>query len=38
MVMLQMIGDLVLVGIVAHAIVGAVKTGLRRQGAAIEPD
>lgn len=38
MVMLQMIGDLLLVGIVAHAIVGAVKAGLQRQGAAVEPD
>ena len=31
MVMVQMLGDLVLVGIVAHVIVGAVQTGLRRR-------
>ncbi len=31
-VTLQMIGDVVLVGLVAHVIVGAMRVGLRRQG------
>jgi hypothetical protein len=38
LVMIQMIGDLVLVGIVAHAIVGAVRTGLARKQPAVEPE
>lgn len=32
-VMIQMMGDLILVGLVAHVIVGAVKSGLRRKEA-----
>ena len=38
MVMVQMLGDLVLVGIVAHVIVGAVQTGLRRREPGPRPD
>ena len=38
LVMIQMIGDLILVGIVAHAIVGAVRTGLARKNPGTEPD
>jgi len=38
MVMVQMLGDLVLVGIVAHVIVAAVKTGLRRREPGTRPD
>lgn len=38
MVMIQMLGDLILVGIVAHVIVGAVKTGLRRNEPGTQPD
>jgi len=38
MVMIQMLGDLILVGIVAHVIVGAVKTGLRRHEPGTQPD
>lgn len=38
LVMVQMVGDLILVGIVAHAIVGAVRTGLARQQPGVEPD
>jgi uncharacterized membrane protein YadS len=38
LVMVQMIGDLILVGVVAHAIVAAVKVGLRRQHPGNEPD
>ena len=37
-VMIQMMGDLILVGLVAHVIVGAVKTGLRRKEAETQPD
>ncbi len=37
-VMIQMLGDLILVGIVAHVIVGAVKTGLRRHDPGTQPD
>lgn len=38
LVMVQMIGDLLLVGIVAHVILGAVRSGLRRQGSGAQPD
>jgi Ion channel len=38
LVMIQMVGDLILVGIVAHAIVGAVRTGLARKQPGIEPE
>jgi hypothetical protein len=38
MVLIQMIGDLVLVGVVAHAIVGAVKEGLNRNESGTQPD
>jgi hypothetical protein len=38
MVMIQMLGDLILVGIVAHVIVGAVRTGLRRKEPGTQPD
>jgi Ion channel len=38
MVMIQMIGDLILVGIVAHAIVGAVRAGLSRSEPENQPD
>jgi Ion channel len=38
MVMLQMIGDLVLVGVVARTIVGAVNTGLSRKELETQPD
>jgi hypothetical protein len=38
LVMIQMLGDLILVGIIAHAIVGAVRTGLRRKQPGIESD
>lgn len=38
LVMIQIIGDLFLVGIVAHAIVGAVRTGLRRNQPGVELD
>jgi hypothetical protein len=37
-VMIQMVGDLILVGIVAHAILGAVQVGLRRHESGAEPD
>lgn len=37
-VLIQMIGDLILVGIVAHVIVGAVKAGLRHKEAGTQPD
>jgi voltage-gated potassium channel len=35
--MLQMIGDVVLVGLVVHVIVGAVRLGLRRQESDVSP-
>jgi hypothetical protein len=38
MVMIQMIGDLILVGFVAHAILGAVQVGLRRRQPGDQPD
>jgi ion channel len=38
MVMIQMIGDLLLVGIVARVMLGAVQAGLRRQSAATPSD
>ena len=38
LVMIQMIGDLFLVGIVAKVIVGAVQTGLRSKQAGRQPD
>lgn len=38
LVMIQMVGDLILVGIVAHAIVGAVRIGLARKQPGIEPE
>jgi hypothetical protein len=38
LVMIQMIGDLVLVGIVARVIVGAVRAGLRRHEQGSQPD
>jgi voltage-gated potassium channel len=37
LVMIQMVVDLILVGIIAHAIVGAVKTGLRRKQPDVGP-
>lgn len=37
-VMIQMIGDLILVGVVARVIVGAVQAGLRSRDSGIEPD
>jgi len=37
LVMIQMIGDLILVGIVAHAIVGAVSAGLARRQPEVGP-
>jgi voltage-gated potassium channel len=37
-VLIQMIGDLVLVGVVAHAIVGAVREGLNRNEPGTQPD
>jgi hypothetical protein len=37
MVMFQMLGDLVLVGIVARVIVGAVQPGLRRHQPGTQP-
>jgi len=36
LVMIQMVGDLVLVGIVARVILGAVQSGLRRHGSGID--
>jgi Ion channel len=38
MVMIQMLGDLVLVGIVARVILGAVQSGLRRHQSGTQPD
>jgi len=38
LVMIQMVVDLILVGIIAHAIVGAVQAGLRRKQPGVEPD
>lgn len=38
MVMIQMLGDLVLVGIVARVILGAVQSGLRRHESGTQPD
>jgi hypothetical protein len=38
MVMVQMLGDLVLVGIVARVILGAVQSGLRRHQSGTQPD
>jgi glucan phosphoethanolaminetransferase (alkaline phosphatase superfamily) len=38
LVMIQMIGDLILVGVVARVIVGAVKVGLRRRQPGSQPD
>jgi hypothetical protein len=38
MVMIQMLGDLVLVGIVARVILGAVRSGLRRHQSGTQPD
>jgi hypothetical protein len=38
MVMVQMLGDLVIVGVVARVILGAVQSGLRRRQSGTEPD
>jgi voltage-gated potassium channel len=37
LVMIQMIGDLLLVGVVAHVLLGAVRLGVRRQEAGAQP-
>ena len=38
LVTIQMIGDLLLIGVVAHVILGAVRSGLRRQESGAQPD
>lgn len=38
LVMIQMMGDLILVGVVAHVIVGAVRVGLARKQLGTEPE
>jgi len=38
LVTIQMIGDLLLVGVVAHVILGAIRTGMRRQERGPQPD
>jgi voltage-gated potassium channel len=38
LVTIQMIGDLIMVGFVAHVVLGAVRSGLRRQERGIPPD
>ena len=37
MVMIQMVGDLILVGVVARVMVGAVQAGLRRHDPGSQP-
>jgi len=38
LVTVQMIGDLLLIGVVAHVILGAVRSGLRRQESGAQPE
>ena len=38
LVTIQMIGDLLLIGVVAHVILGAVRSGLRRQESGAQPE
>jgi voltage-gated potassium channel len=38
LVTIQMIGDLLLIGVVARVILGAVRSGLRRQGSGAQPE